>query len=297
MARPLIVAMAFVAAACESTADTRVTEDTSFLSDIEEVEHIVVTVGDDDYSVPVYGYRGAMTESEEPDWGGTIIIRILTPQSYSRARWFSNNRNVEIRYDRFAASAAELDRNYDRLSLGQSIPIIHLPGPGVFGAGGRYDEFYSNRAAEVLDGAISLIVSEFEGDHIIVSGASSAGLIVAGLLSMRDDIRCAVIASAPLDLTAHAQFNPAHTHYYGSTEPFDPIRHVHSVLEDRDRTIFIGYSETDQVVSSRYQIDYAEALLELGHSVVLESAPGIDQYGHSLAPWVWQKTLDCVDRE
>ena len=232
----------------------------------------------------VYGYRGAMTESEEPDWGGTIIIRILTPQSYSRARWFSNNRNVEIRYDRFAASAAELDRNYDRLSLGQSIPIIHLPGPGVFGAGGRYDEFYSNRAAEVLDGAISLIVSEFEGDHIIVSGASSAGLIVAGLLSMRDDIRCAVIASAPLDLTAHAQFNPAHTHYYGSTEPFDPIRHVHSVLEDRDRTIFIGYSETDQVVSSRYQIDYAEALLELGHSVVLESAPVLTNTGTASPP-------------
>lgn len=84
-------------------------------------------------------------------------------------------------------------------------PVFLMARPGMHGASGNHAQDRHTKAEVLLvDAALGALKRRYGLSDFVLSGFSSGGLLVANLLARRDDIRCAVIASAPLDL---AQFN------------------------------------------------------------------------------------------
>ncbi|TCZ64369.1 alpha/beta fold hydrolase [Roseicella aquatilis] len=84
------------------------------------------------------------------------------------------------------------------------LPVLILSRPGMQGASGDHARDRHTRAEVALvDAAVDELRRRFGLREIVLLGFSSGGAIVANLLARRDDIACAVIGSAPLDLAQY----------------------------------------------------------------------------------------------
>lgn len=113
------------------------------------------------------------------------------------------------------------------------MPVFLIGRPGMHGSSGNHaQDRHTQDEVLLLDGALTELRRRHGFQDFTLSGFSSGGAIVANLLARRDDIRCAVIASAPLNL---AEFHRRQDG--GVSEQFamrrdglaDPMRSVQSI--------------------------------------------------------------------
>jgi predicted esterase len=91
----------------------------------------------------------------------------------------------------------------------QGLPVINLARPGMHGSSGDHaEDRQTEDEVELLNGALTQLRQRYGLQDFAVSGFSSGGTILANLLALRTDIRCAVIASAPLDLAEYYRSTP-----------------------------------------------------------------------------------------
>ncbi|WP_431271285.1 alpha/beta hydrolase family protein [Dankookia sp. P2] len=84
------------------------------------------------------------------------------------------------------------------------IPVLVLGRPGMQGSSGDHAQDRHTRAEVALvDAGLTALRQRFGIEELVLLGFSSGGAVVANLLPRRDDIACAVIGSAPLDLKAY----------------------------------------------------------------------------------------------
>jgi predicted esterase len=82
------------------------------------------------------------------------------------------------------------------------VPVFLIGRPGMHGSSGDHaKDRHTRDEVLLLDAALTELRRRHGFGDFALSGFSSGGAIVANLLARRQDIRCAVIASAPLDLT------------------------------------------------------------------------------------------------
>lgn len=82
-------------------------------------------------------------------------------------------------------------------------PVILLARPGMQGSSGHHaSDRHSREEVALIDAALTALRQRHGFHAFALHGFSSGGTLVANLLARRGDIRCAVIASAPLDLAA-----------------------------------------------------------------------------------------------
>ena len=83
-------------------------------------------------------------------------------------------------------------------------PVLVLSRPGMQGSSGEHARD-RHTAAEVglIDAGLTALRRRFGIDELVLLGFSSGGAVVANLLARRDDVACAVIGSAPLDLAEY----------------------------------------------------------------------------------------------
>ena len=83
-------------------------------------------------------------------------------------------------------------------------PVLVLGRPGLRGSSGDHARD-RHTAAEVglVDAGLTALRRRFGIEELVLLGFSSGGAVVANLLARRNDIACAVIGSAPLDLEAY----------------------------------------------------------------------------------------------
>ena len=83
-------------------------------------------------------------------------------------------------------------------------PVFLIGRAGMHGSSGNHAQDRQTRdEMALMDGALTALKRRYGFQDFALSGFSSGGLIVANLLARREDIRCAVIASAPLDLSLY----------------------------------------------------------------------------------------------
>ena len=107
-------------------------------------------------------------------------------------------------YQEEAASAAARRAAAEALSaaLGGP-PVVLLARPGMHGSSGDHARDRHTRAeVELVDAALTELRRRHGFRDLALSGFSSGGAVVANLLARRGDVRCAALASAPLDLAA-----------------------------------------------------------------------------------------------
>ncbi len=239
----------------------------------------------------VYGFDGAFEMAQAEGWNGRLTVFVLNPPAYSQYFRFSNTTRVTIDHQRFRSSVidpAGMDAIDNRIARARGQAIISLAQPAIFGSDGTPDLLHSQDGVTMMNEALDALMAQFGALELVLTGQSGSGIMVANLLAMRDDIACAVITSAPFDLQAQEVFNPAHHHYMGAQNPVSPVDSIEDIPHNPRRWIMIGYSETDQIVSPVYQIEYGERLIQLGHNVILEAAEPADNSGHD--PVVWGDT-------
>jgi len=259
---------------------------------------VTAQTGDRQVQMRVFGLTGALSVAQSDDWNGRLTINILSVPAQAKVGYlfYSGITEVLIDYSQYHNDAQTSNEQVDRMSVTQGIPMIFLAPAAVFGSGGEYSDIYSESGSNLLNSAIDQIVELFGPVELVLVGQSAGGMMVANLLPKRNDIRCAVISSAPLDLVAHEQFSHAHSQFLGSASPMNPIEQIASIPHIEQRHIYIGYSLTDQIVNSSYQIEYAERLAEHGHAVTLESAPPADMWGHDIVGWRYNQMFECAGR-
>ncbi len=171
------------------------------------------------------------------------------------------------------------------------LPVVMLARPGMHGSSGDHAwDRHTQEEVDLLDAALT----ELRRRHpwlrdFVAVGFSSGGTVLANLLVRRTDIRCAVLASAPLDLTE----------YYGSAggggggggggaaaldsfamrdDLADPMRALGRMAAPRaDATVFVIGDRRDRRVPASAWERWAEAARRAGMQVLLTEIPGHDR--------------------
>ncbi len=129
-------------------------------------------------------------------------------------------------------------------------PVILLARPGMHGSSGDHAQDRQTEAeVQLISEALTQLRQRFGFKDFAAFGFSSGGVVVANLLTRRADIRCAVIASAPLDLAEFYQ-SPREGEvpdiYALRGGLADPMRSVSSIRADA--TIFVIGDRGDRTV-------------------------------------------------
>lgn len=80
--------------------------------------------------------------------------------------------------------------------------VVLLARPGMHGSSGQHArDRHTPDEVELIDGALTQLRRRYGFQDLALVGFSSGGAVVANLLARRTDVRCAAMASAPLDLS------------------------------------------------------------------------------------------------
>jgi len=115
-------------------------------------------------------------------------------------------------------------------------PVVLLARPGMHGSSGDHArDRHTPDEVELIDDALTRLRQRYGFRDLALVGFSSGGAVVANLLARRGDVRCAVMASAPLDMAAfHRGRDGAVTDHYAMRNGgmADPMRGVSAVRGD-----------------------------------------------------------------
>jgi dienelactone hydrolase len=130
------------------------------------------------------------------------------------------------------------------------LPVFLMGRIGMHGSSGHHaEDRHTQDAVQLVDAALDELKRRHGFQNFALSGFSSGGQLVANLLGRRSDIRCAVIASAPLDLALYYQGQDGtRSNYFAMHrgELADPMRTVQSIRSDA--TVFVIGDDRDRSV-------------------------------------------------
>jgi dienelactone hydrolase len=116
------------------------------------------------------------------------------------------------------------------------VPVFLMGRPGMHGSSGDHArDRHTQEAVLLVDAALTELRRRHGFRDFALSGFSSGGQLVANLLARRSDIRCAAIASAPLDLAQlyRRQDGMMPDHFaMRRGELADPMRTVRDIRSD-----------------------------------------------------------------
>lgn len=178
---------------------------------------------------------------------------------------------------------AKLEGFAEREATTYGAPYIRLSRPGVYGSSGFHKLRRRPREARIVNAALDTLKLRYGIGRFALSGQSGGGHVVASLLTMRDDIVCAVATSGVLSVRMRAEHHGWPTDITGYSDYFDPVDHVGAIKPDRERRIFVVGDPRDVNTPFDTQAAYAAAAKAAGHDVALLTAEASGKAHHALA--------------
>ena len=160
-------------------------------------------------------------------------------------------------------------------------PVVMMARPGMHGSTGNHArDRHSLAEVALLNDALSQLRRRLDFEEgLVLVGFSSGGTIVANLLALRDDIRCAVIASAPLDL-ARFYRHPERvaqddTYPFRKEELADPMRSVSAIRSHP--SIFVFGDPQDRKVPASTWMGWVDTARQAGLGVHSAEIAGLER--------------------
>ena len=177
----------------------------------------------------------------------------------------------DFRAANYRTSAGKIQARVDDEHRGIKTGHIRLSRPGILGSSGNYRKNRrSLREARLVNAAIDGIKMKHRIGRFDLTGQSSGGRLVGILLTMRDDIRCAVSASGGL---AQRQLIALRGRKW-KRFIVDPISIVAKIPKGPNRRIILLGDQWDQVVPFVIQQSYHQAIVAGGHRTLLIATRG-----------------------
>jgi len=161
------------------------------------------------------------------------------------------------------------------------IPFIRLSRPGTYGSSGEHKNRRLPKEIQIINAALNEIKSQYQIGAFILSGQSGGGHVVGSLLSLRNDIACAVITSGLVSIRKRNIIKEWRTDATGYTGYYDPVEHVDQIIQNNNRPIFIVGDPNDGNVPFSTQEYFYNELIKYGHQAWLIKSDAPDN--HSLS--------------
>ncbi len=158
-------------------------------------------------------------------------------------------------------------------------PVVLLARPGMHGSSGDHArDRHTPDEVELVDEALTRLRQRHGFQDLALVGFSSGGAVVANLLARRGDVRCAAIASAPLDLAAfHRGRDGAVPDHYAMRDGglADPMRSVGDVRSNA--AVFVLGDRQDRSVPASAWEAWVAAARRRGIRVHAAEVGGLDR--------------------
>jgi len=162
------------------------------------------------------------------------------------------------------------------------VPSIFFARPGTYGSSGDHKVRRSRREVAVVNAALDEIKRTHNIKLLSIAGQSGGGHMVGALLSLRDDIRCAVIASGVVSVRQRMQIKGWSSDATGLRQFFDPIDHVLKIRKVEGMRIFIVGDPKDTNVPFTTQERFYMALKTRGLDAHLLKVLAVGPERHGL---------------
>jgi pimeloyl-ACP methyl ester carboxylesterase len=130
----------------------------------------------------------------------------------------------------------------------------------------------------------------FKRFHLV--GQSGGGHTVAGLVQLRSDIGCAVIASGPISLRSMMR-DKGHP-IVGKHPFYDPIDHVNTMRQRPGLRLFVVSDPNDKLVSYRSQLEFVVRAKAHNLPITHVTATATDKNSHGLFAYGHQLADNCA---
>jgi len=159
------------------------------------------------------------------------------------------------------------------------LPAIYLARVGLEGSSGDHRLRHSLLELEVTNAAIEAIKQKhhYEGFHLI--GQSGGAHLVAGLLSLRQDIGCAVIGSGPLTPVRRPKLDDP------ELEHFNPLNDIGMINRNQAGRIMVVTDPADKKVSAATQSRFVQLLQQSGRQVDQFIVEATDENRHGVVAY------------
>jgi hypothetical protein len=188
-------------------------------------------------------------------------------------------------------STDDLAKEADHVSRNAGTPGIYLARVGRDGSSGSHDLRHSALELHAANAALDAIKDKYGYSGFHVYGHSGGAILVGGLLSLRTDMGCVVIAEGRLVGTRKANLrDPALRDY--SVADWIPI-----IARNRSTRILVVSDPKDKVVPIGDQSPFVEKLRKAGGEAeqFLVDAGGFDPgFHHFTIPFAEIAVRDCV---
>jgi predicted esterase len=220
------------------------------------------------------------TAGTEHGAGRTALVYIPGDPDGAAYRFAGGRVHVEGVNGRYEQSPGSRRAAAEALSGAMGgTPVVLMARPGMHGSSGDHAQDRHGRAeVELLDAALTELRRRYGFRDFALAGFSSGGVAAADLLARRGDIRCAALASAPLDLAAFYRGRdglvPDHYALLGA-ELADPMRAVRALRTDA--AIFVLGDRRDRIVPAAAWEAWVAAARRAGLRVYVAEATGLDR--------------------
>ena len=157
-------------------------------------------------------------------------------------------------------------------------PVVLLARPGMHGSSGDHArDRHTPDEVELIDDALTRLRQRYGFRDFALVGFSSGGAVVANLLARRSDVRCAVMASAPLDMAAfhRGRDGAVPDHYAMRGDMADPMRTVSAIRPGA--AVFVLGDRRDRSVPASAWEAWAAAARRAGLRVHAAEVHGLDR--------------------
>jgi pimeloyl-ACP methyl ester carboxylesterase len=173
------------------------------------------------------------------------------------------------------------------------VPVVFFGRLGMHGSSGWHGDRRTVFEVAVTLAALDRIKARegITGWHPV--GQSGGGILAAAAVAARDDIRCAAIASTPLDFAAFAKRFGITVRRDGRRAHYDSMKDVVAFAASKARVIFLT-DPTDKAVPPPTQTAFTDAVKAAGGSFLHLFTGGRGPDHHALTEKAMFSTALCV---
>src|SRR5262245_59329910 len=189
-------------------------------------------------------------------------------------------------------TAGRMQRETHRQSRSYSGPYIAIGRLGAYGSSGDHRKRRTLLEIRVVLAALDELKTRYGFKRFHLAGQSGGAHTVAGLVQMRDDIGCAVMAAG--GLSVKTALRDAGIKHAANFTGYDPIDFVGRMQDKAGRRLIVMSDPDDQLVSFRSQGEFVERVRAKAIPILQITADSGAKYGHGLHTESQRLVADCA---